>query len=191
MTTTLSEDSLEDIQWLFLGPVCPQPCLGGPGVLTTQTCSILLWGLSWEDQGLRAQLSPLSVLPTHTHTQTGHHLFPQGKQRLAFPRAPWAMRKLAHSGRGEGAPEGLPGKPVLTTRSFWHPLGFCTPPGFGPVPQGPPPRVPVGGGAEVDSSSAEGHTRQFPAPSAQASAMIFHWRHLIAIRAARREFLAP
>lgn len=53
--------------------------------------------------------------------------------------APWAMRKLAHSGRGEGAPEGLPGKPVLTTRSFWHPLGFCTPPGFGPVPQGPPP----------------------------------------------------
>lgn len=47
--------SPRDLAWV--GLESPPPYFG----------PILLWGLSWEVQGLRAQLSPPSVLPTFSN----------------------------------------------------------------------------------------------------------------------------
>lgn len=49
---------------MFLGPACPSLVWVGLEFPPPNFCLVLLWGLSWEVQGLRAQLSPLSVLPT-------------------------------------------------------------------------------------------------------------------------------
>lgn len=50
--------------WVFLGPACPSLVWVGLEFPPPNFCLVLLWGLSWEVQGLRAQLSPPSVLPT-------------------------------------------------------------------------------------------------------------------------------
>ena len=84
--------------------------------------------------------------PPHKHP--GHRLLPQGKHCLAFPRVPWAVRKLAQGrrafSRGSLGSHSSRPRPHATPGVPAHPQALAHCPGT--------PRVLVGG-AGVDSSS--------------------------------------